>query len=332
MQVSSADDTDGWTKQDRLARARAIGIFAKGNDNGADTTCVSVTNSHISKVIFGSEVMANNMLFSGNEIDRFGDDGIDYVASNVLISKNYIHDDLDLGNGAHMDGMQGYPGGSRNVVIDSNRVIRQTDPKLPFPNYLQGIDAFDGDWTNLTVTNNLVVTSSCWGIFYGSVHGGKIINNTVVGDGVMPMPGNCKPIVLVGDKTHQGSSSNDVIIRNNIAPGLSIYNIGPNMIMDHNICLGTNGRCQIVTYVNGKLDWGTINPGMHGDHNIIDGLGAGRMFVSFDPAKFVYDLHLRPEARAIGAGNSAEAPPVDIRGAPRGSRVDIGAYQRSPGK
>jgi hypothetical protein len=102
--------------------------------------------------------------------------------------------------------------------------------------------------------------------------------------------------------------------------------------MDHNICLGTNGRCQIITYVNGKLDWGTIKPGMHGDHNIIDGLGAGRMFVSFDPAKFVYDLHLRPEARAIGAGNSAEAPPVDITGAPRGSRVDIGAYQRSPGK
>ena len=332
MQVSSADDTDGWTKPEWLARARAIGIFAKGNDNGADTTCVSVTNSHISKVIFGSEVMANNMLFSGNEIDRFGDDGIDYVASNVLISKNYIHDDLDLGNGAHMDGMQGYPGGSRNVVIDSNRVIRQTDPKLPFPNYLQGIDAFDGDWTNLTVTNNLVVTSSCWGIFFGSVHGGKVINNTVVGDGVMHMPGNCKPIVLVGDKTHQGSSSNDVIIRNNIAPGLSIYNLGPNMTMDHNICLGTNGRCQIVTYVNGKLDWGTINPGIHGDHNIIDGLGAGRMFVSFDPAKFVYDLHLRPEARAIGAGNSAEAPPVDITGAPRGSRVDIGAYQRSPGK
>ena len=159
------------------------GISAKGADHGADTTCVSVTNSHISKVIFGAEVMANNMLFSGNEIDRFGDDGIDYVASNISIAKNYIHDDLDLGNGAHMDGMQGYPGASSNVVIDSNRIIRQTDPKLPFPTYLQGIDAFDGDWTNLTVTNNVVVTSSCWGIFYGSVHGGKIINNTVVDDG-----------------------------------------------------------------------------------------------------------------------------------------------------
>ncbi len=56
------------------------------------------------------------------------------------------------------------------------------------------------------------------------------------------------------------------------------------------------------------------------------------MFVSFDPAKFVYDLRLRPGAPAIGAGNSAEAPPVDITGAPRGGRIDVGAYQHNPGK
>ena len=332
MQVSSADSTDGWTQPEWLARARAIGILAKGNDHGADTTCVAVTNSHISKVIFGSEVMANNMLFSGNEIDRFGDDGIDYVASNILIAKNYIHDDLDLGNGAHMDGMQGYPGASTNVVIDSNRIIRQTDPKLPFPNNLQGIDAFDGDWTNLTVTNNVVVTSSCWGIFYASVHGGKIINNTVVADGLLPMPGNCRPMVTVGDKTHQGSSSNDVIIRNNIAPGLSIYNVDPSMTMDHNICLAIDGRCLILTYVNGKPKWGVFKPGEYAGHNIIDRRGAAGAFVNFDPAKFVYDLRLKPGAGAIGTGNSAEAPPVDITAAPRGSRIDLGAYRYNPPK
>jgi hypothetical protein len=192
MQVSSADSTSGWTKAEWLAQARVVGISAKGGDNGADTTCVSVTNSHMMNAVFGAEVMANNMLFSGNEIDHFGDDGIDYAASNILITKNYIHDDLDIGNGAHMDGMQGYPGRPlppatyvtfSNVVIDSNRIIRQTDPNLPFPTYLQGIDAFDGDWANLRVTNNFVVTSACWGIGYASVHGGKIINNTVVADG-----------------------------------------------------------------------------------------------------------------------------------------------------
>ena len=71
---------------------------------------------------------------------------------------------------------------------------------------------------------------------------------------------------------------------------------------------------------------------MHGDHNIIDRRGAAGMFVNFDPAKFVYDLRLRSGALAIGAGNPADAPPVDITGAPRGSRIDIGAYQYSPGK
>jgi hypothetical protein len=360
MQISSADDTEGWTQAQWLAGVRIVGILAKGGDHGAGTTCVSVTHSHISTVIFGAQVMANNMLFSGNEIDRFGDDGIDYAASNILMAKNYIHDDLDLGNGAHMDGMQGYPGAFSNVVIDSNRIIRQTDPKLPFPNYLQGIDAFDGDWTNVTVTNNVIVTSACWGITYGSLHNSKIINNTVVADGLMPMPGNCKPSVALADKTHQGPSSNDDIIRNNIANTLAIYNLDPNMTMDHNVCLGIDGGCQIVTYLNGKPNWGVYKPGLYGDHNIIDGRGATGMFVSFDPAKFVYlryagpamgagnsgeappvsfdpakfhyDLRLRPDARAIGAGNSADAPPVDITGAPRGSRIDIGAYQYAPVK
>ena len=237
---------------------------------------------------------------------------------------------MDWKNGAHMDGMQGYPGAFTNVVIDSNRVIRQADPNLPFPYYLQGIDAFDGDWTNLTVTNNVVVTTACWGIFFSSVHNGKIINNTVVADGLVPAPGNCRPLVVIGDKTHEGPSSSDSIIRNNIANGLSIYNLVPNMTMDHNICLGINGKCQIVTFVNGKPDWGTVKPGMHGDHNFIDGRGAGGMFVNFDPAKLVFDLRLRPGAPAIGAGNPEGAPPVDITGAPRGRKVDIGAYQYAP--
>ena len=87
---------------------------------------------------------------------------------------------------------------------------------------------------------------------------------------------------------------------------------------------------------------------MYGDHNIIDGRGAKGMFVdfepgkfvsvragppamgggkaaevspiSFDPAKFLYDLRLKSGAPAIGAGNSADAPSVDIAGVPRGPR------------
>ncbi|MGH6797848.1 MAG: choice-of-anchor Q domain-containing protein, partial [Roseiarcus sp.] len=96
--------------------------------------------------------------------------------------------------------------------------------------------------------------------------------------------------------------------------------------------LTIDGRCAIITYVDGKPKWGVSKPGAYGDHNIIAGRGVGGEFVNFDPAKLVFDLRLRPEARAIGAGNPAEAPPVDIAGAPRGTRIDAGAYQHGPGK
>jgi hypothetical protein len=332
MFVTSADDTSGWTQPKWLAQARVGGIFMKGGDHGADTTCVSVTNSHISNVVFGSNLMANNMLFSGNEIDHFGDDGIDYAASNLLITKNYIHDDLNLGNGAHMDGMQGYPGAYSNILIDSNRIIRQTDPNLPFPTYLQAIDAFDGDWSNLTVTNNVIVTSSCWGIGFASVHRGRIVNNTVLSDERLPEPGNCKPLVVVGDRTHEGASSNDVVVRNNLSHGLSITSLDSNLTMDHNICVAVDGRCGITAFADGKPGTGIFKPGVYGDHNIIDTGGAAGEFVNFDAANLVYDLRLKAGAPAIGAGNSDGAPSIDIAGAARGDKVDVGAYQYDPGK
>jgi hypothetical protein len=345
LQISTADSTDGWRKEQWVAQGRSgfreFGSPGDGTNGVPYTTCVAMTESHISNVRFGAVLMGNNSILSHDEIDHFGDDGIDYGASNLSITHNYIHDNFDVADGNHEDVAQGQNGPLlrgipynhfQNILIDSNLAIRQTDPKLAFPTYLQGIDAFDEEWTNVIVTNNVVVTSACWGIFFSSVHNGKIINNTVVADGLLPMPGNCKPLVVVGDKTHEGPSSSDNIIRNNIANGLSIYDPDPNMTMDHNICLGIDGRCQILTYENGKPNWNVYKPGIHGDHNIIDGRGADGMFVSFDPTKFVYDLRLKSGAIAIGAGNSAEAPPVDIAGAPRRSPVDVGAYQHGSDK
>jgi hypothetical protein len=333
LNVSSAEPSvyATWTQAQWQANTR-VGVSAKGSNGGANTTCVSVVDSHISANHWDLEVFANNMLVSGNEIDHFGDDGIDYGASNILMTRNYIHDSMDWKNGAHMDGMQGYPGKFTNVVIDSNRIVRQADPNLTFPTYLQGIDAFDGDWDNLKVTNNVVLTSSCWGIGFASVHGGRIINNTVVSDESRPQPGDCKPLVAVGDKTHDGSSSNDVVIRNNLSNGLSIYSSGPNMVMDHNICAAIKGKCRILTYVNGKPQWGTYKPGMYGDHNVIDARGNPVEFVNYDPDKLAYDLRLKAGARAIGTGNPEGAPAVDVTGAARGNPVDIGAYRYNPGK
>jgi hypothetical protein len=284
LQISTADSTDGWTQEQWVAQGRSgyreYGSPGDGTNGVPYTTCVAITGSHIHNVRIGAVLMGNNSILSHDEIDHFGDDGIDYAASNIAITHNSIHDNFDVGDGNHEDVAQGQNGPLlrgvpynhfSKILIDSNLAIRQTDPKLAFPTYLQGIDAFDEEWTNVIVTNNVVVTSACWGIFFSSVHNGKIINNTVLADGLLTLPGNCKPAVAVGDKTHQGPSSSDVIIRNNIANSLSIYNPDPNMTMDHNICLGINGRCQILTYVDGKPKWGVFKPGMHGDHTSLTG-------------------------------------------------------------
>ena len=183
------------------------------------------------------------------------------------------------------------------------------------------------------MTNNVVVTNSCWGIAYASVHHGRIINNTVPADEWRPTAGNCKPVIQAGHRTHDGSSSNDVVVRNNLSNGYEIYNIDPDMVMDHNICVSINGYCRILSYFeDGKTNWGVFRPGVFGDHNLIDRRGAESQFVNFDRAKFAFDLRLKAGASAIGAGNPAEAPAKDITGAPRGNPVDVGAYRYDPGK
>ena len=173
-------------------------------------------------------IAANQVLFSNNQIDHFGDDGIDYAASNLAITHNSIHDNLDIGDGNHEDAMQGQAGvfaGRRRCqpfpeCPDRQQpVVRQTDPRLPFPTYLQGIDAFDADWTNVTVTNNVVITSACPGISFASIHNSLIANNTVVADGLVPTPG-CVATISVGGATHQGSPSSNTAVRNNLTSRL----------------------------------------------------------------------------------------------------------------
>ena len=155
-----------------------------------------------------------------------------------------------------------------HILIDSNTIIRQTDPNLPFPTIgLQGIDAFDSDWTYLTVTNNIVVTSACWGIAFSSVHGGLIANNTAVNDGLLSTSSICSPAISVGDKTHQGSSSNGVALRNNLANQMTVYNLDPGVTADHNVGMATAGPV-FVWYVN-RVGTYYGSPGTYGNANII---------------------------------------------------------------
>jgi hypothetical protein len=331
MTISSQDNAEAWSKAQWVANARN-GFYAQSTAGGANTKCVSLTGSHISNVRNGAGLFANQLVFSNNEIDHFGDDGIDYAASNLAITRNNIHDNLDVGDGNHEDAMQGVigvlPAGAavnrlQNILIDSNLIVRQTDPELSFPTYLQGIDAFDSDWTNVTVTNNVVITSACWGIAFSSIHNSLIADNTVVEDGLVATPG-CVATVSVGDKTHEGASSNNTAVRNNLASRIDVYNVDNGVEADHNVAMCCASP-EISWYANGAPQY-IGKPGTYDNGNIIDSGGPTSEFVDFDPSRLTYNVMLKYGVKAIGAANEAGAPTVDILGVARKAPYTAGAY------
>jgi hypothetical protein len=136
MEISMTDSIDGWTKEQWVAQGRngyqEVGSPGDGKNGVPYTTCVAMTGSHIRNVRFGVALMGNNSTFSHNELDQFGDDGMDYAASNISITHNYFHDHFDIGDGNHEDVAQGQNGpllrgvpynAFSNILIDSNLAI-----------------------------------------------------------------------------------------------------------------------------------------------------------------------------------------------------------------
>src|SRR5579871_3212352 len=109
MTASSQDNISSWTQAQWLANGRE-GMSIRGAAGGQYTTCVSVSGSRFANVTTGVALTANQTLFTDNQIDHFGDDGLDYAANNLTITQNYIHDNNSLGDGNHEDAMQGQIG------------------------------------------------------------------------------------------------------------------------------------------------------------------------------------------------------------------------------
>jgi hypothetical protein len=195
-------------------------------------------------------------------------------------------------------------------------VVRQTDPELSFPTYLQGIDNFNSDWTNMTITNNVVITSACHGITFGSIHNSLIANNTVVEDGLVATPG-CVASVSVG-------AGSNTIVRNNLTSGLAVDTRGSGVVADHNVAMLSAGA-EISWYVSGVVQF-LGKPGTYANGNIIDAGGAKSEFVNFNPSTLTYNLMLKAGAQAIGAGTATGAPTLDILGAKRVAPYTAGAY------
>ncbi len=108
------------------------------------------------------------------------------------------------------------------------------------------------------------------------------------------------PLARPPSALHEGSPSNGVALRNNLANQMNVYNLDPGVTADHNVGMATAGPV-FVWYVNGV---GTYygSPGTYVNANIIAAGGPAAEFVDFDPSTLTYNLTLKAGAPAIGAG------------------------------
>jgi hypothetical protein len=79
--------------------------------------------------------------------------------------------------------------------------------------------------------------------------------------------------------------------------------------------------------LSGTYDFGA---GTTADHNITAS-DPSKQVVRFDRKTFNYDLHLLPNASAVGAGSATLAPATDITGFVRTNPIDAGAYAAADG-
>lgn len=107
--------------------------------------------------------------------------------------------------------------------------------------------------------------------------------------------------------------------KNNIIYGL--YGAGPLSIVDYTTYAGRFGSPAPKTWAQFGTLAGTFT----------NNLNVDPVLTAYDPAWYAtpgtYNLALQPGSPAIGAGLQTGAPATDIRGNPRGSAPDIGAYQ-----
>ncbi len=308
--ISTVDSTQGWTTtQWQTQMANGLHLDMNGYTGSG---CVEVTNNAISNVTYGSNFGIDNSLFSGNTINNFGDDALDFTGyNNLFMTNNTFTNSNNDGDGNHEDFFQGYTAGERpviahsNILISGNTLIRQTGATgspgvTAFPANIQGIDIFDGQtvpWNNVQVLGNTIITSSYWGIGLLDTDSGLIANNTVLDDGSNVAGTNGQLWIQAGTDGDCGvTTTPTVTVENNIAPIL--YQKEPTAKFTHNF--GT----QSAHCVNGSEAYDN-NTGPNWTNNVIDS-NLLSYLPGYHPTS--YQFNVTPAAGSPAANYGVTAP------------------------
>jgi hypothetical protein len=304
---STEDSTADWSPQDWVNKPYPTGFFTTAR-------CTSLVDNHFFNLRDAVSIGGDQSLIQGNLIENMDNDGIDIVASDLVVRRNRIQSGRHTpAEPLHADGIQGWTvhgETNRNVIIDSNSIINFNPAD---DNDLQGISIFDGRWDGLTVSNNLVINNAWHGLTILGADNAIVVNNTVI----PARPQKYPSWLEIADAKDKKPSSH-VVVRNNIASQLLINSV--DVVFDHNIA-----QSKIVyRRGDGKVQ---ASSGVVGDRNVINP-NIFSEFVDYDPKRDKLDLRPGPRSAAAAAGSQTGAPASDIDGRPWKLPIDIGAYAR----
>lgn len=315
--ASSITDATAWTQANWISKAAQGPAFQF-------SSCVSLRNSHFFNLLNSLSVTSDHSTIEDNEFDHFGVDDVDLGNSNIIFRRNHLHDAINLSNGSHIDFVQLFPAGLTeytDVYIDSNTLIFQEDPALPFTGFSLvingGIGNTNDDWTNVTIVNNVIDVPN-HGVGLQSCHTCTVAGNTIT-----------RGTIQLAQHTAQfpvSSNSTNVVVRNNLTTLIS--SLDPNATIDHNVIVNTSGVAGTnAWYYLGSLLPAFTAPGAYGDNNILDTGGILSEITAYNISTVTYDYHLISTAPARAFGTSTQpVPAVDITGFSRAPAFDVGAY------
>ena len=274
----SIEDATVWTDRDWEAHCAQFGLWFSGTDIivincnfYALENCISIDS--------GRDIVVDS-----NKVELFLNDGIQHCASNLRITRNRITDQYNLASNLfHHDGIQGWSNKGvhqKNVVIDSNFVARSTGKYKSIPPIssavFQGISIFDGEFSDVTIANNVVMVTASHGISLYGCTDSTIERNTVIYQGATPLK-PCWIGVFVGKPKWGAVEPSNIKIRNNIAPTYALTKMG--VELENNFAFKVPGKPYQTSFT------------------IVD---PSRTFRRFEPAAAVFDLTVRDDSPAAG--------------------------------
>ena len=273
----SIEDATVWSDDDWTTKCAQYGLWLSGED-------CTVTGCHFYAVENCLAIDGANYLVDGNRAEFFLNDGIEFCVSNSRITRNRIHDQYNLASNIfHHDGIQGWSlkgVHQKNIVIDSNFVARSTGKYKSIPPVssavFQGISIFDGPFSDVTISNNVVMATASHGIALYGCTDSTIERNTVIYQGQNPAK-PCWIGVFVGKPKWGAVEPSNIKIRNNIAPTYALTKMG--VELENNFSFKAPGKPYQTSVT------------------IVD---PSRTFRRFEPAAAVFDLTVKEDSPAAG--------------------------------